>query len=230
MRNLILVLGDQLTLSSPALEDFDPAQDRVLMIEAPGESTGVWSHQARITVFLSAMRHFREPVLAQGWPLDYIGLADEPEGHADRFTDRILDNLAEDLADLVMGAFEGQGKGDGGWLSSIFSLFAGKRATGGSVTAGQPYLVGERRPEVFVPNVNGTVIPSVNAAMNRTQAGRGGGGLVEHRIVVVPERESFITLATSAAQPVGFVAASAAIAQGRADSQNAQRVAPYRRG
>lgn len=89
VRKLVLILGDQLWLDNPALADFDPAQDRVLMIEAPGESTGVWSHQARITVFLSAMRHFRERVLAQGWPLDYIGLEDEPEGHADRFTDRL---------------------------------------------------------------------------------------------------------------------------------------------
>ncbi|MGH6979034.1 MAG: tape measure protein [Brevundimonas sp.] len=95
------------------------------------------------------------------------------ESVADRFTDRILDNLAEDLADIVMGAFKGQAGGQAGnWLSTIFSVFAGKRATGGSVTAGQPYLVGERRPEVFVPNVNGTVIPSVNAAMNRAQAAR----------------------------------------------------------
>ncbi len=57
MRDLILVLGDQLTLSSPALDGFDPAQDAVLMIEAPGEATAVWSHKARIALFLSAMRH-----------------------------------------------------------------------------------------------------------------------------------------------------------------------------
>lgn len=101
------------------------------------------------------------------------------ESVADRFTDRILDNLAEDLADIVMGAFKGQAGGQGGdWLSTIFSVFAGKRATGGSVTAGQPYLVGERRPEVFVPNVNGTVIPSVNAAMSRAQAARGSDVVV----------------------------------------------------
>lgn len=58
MRNLILVLGDQLSLNSPALTDFDPACDAVLMIEAPSEATVVWSHKARIVMFLSAMRHF----------------------------------------------------------------------------------------------------------------------------------------------------------------------------
>lgn len=74
MRHLILVLGDQLSLSSPAFDGFDPAQDAVLMIEAPGEATAVWSHKARIVLFLSAMRHFAEAVAGRGWPLDYVRL------------------------------------------------------------------------------------------------------------------------------------------------------------
>ena len=57
-RNLILILGDQLNLDNPALEGFDAAQDHILMVEAPHESTQVWSHKARIVLFLSAMRHF----------------------------------------------------------------------------------------------------------------------------------------------------------------------------
>lgn len=93
------------------------------------------------------------------------------ESLADRFTSRMLDNLADDLFDLISGSMKGSG---GGWMSALLSGF-GKRASGGPVMAGQPYIVGERRPEVFVPNVNGTVIPSVNAAMARAgkaQAGR----------------------------------------------------------
>jgi deoxyribodipyrimidine photolyase-related protein len=57
-RHLILILGDQLNLDNPALEDFDCAQDAILMVEARHEGTQVWSHKARITLFLSAMRHF----------------------------------------------------------------------------------------------------------------------------------------------------------------------------
>ena len=34
------------------------------------------------------------------------------------------------------------------------------RATGGPVTAGQPYLVGERGPELFVPAGNGRIVPN----------------------------------------------------------------------
>jgi hypothetical protein len=37
----------------------------------------------------------------------------------------------------------------------------GRRAAGGPVAAGQPYIVGENRPELFVPESNGTIIPRV---------------------------------------------------------------------
>ncbi len=85
MRNLVLVLGDQLSFTSPALEGFDPAQDVVLMIEATGEATAVWSHKARIAIFLSAMRHFANGVAARGWPFDYLQLDDPaPPDVADR--------------------------------------------------------------------------------------------------------------------------------------------------
>ena len=57
-RNLILILGDQLNLDSPALEGFDARHDHILMVECAGEATHVWSHKARIVLFLSAMRHF----------------------------------------------------------------------------------------------------------------------------------------------------------------------------
>jgi len=59
MRNLVIVLGDQLDAESAAFDGFDPARDAVWMAEARGESTCVWSHRARIALFLSAMRHFR---------------------------------------------------------------------------------------------------------------------------------------------------------------------------
>lgn len=74
MRKLILVLGDQLSLDNPALAGIDREQDCIVMIEAAGESTHVWSHQARITLFLSAMRHFAEVLRAQKLPLHYVAL------------------------------------------------------------------------------------------------------------------------------------------------------------
>lgn len=53
------------------------------------------------------------------------------------------------------------------------------REQGGPVSAGQAYIVGEKRPEVFVPNADGFIIPSVAQAMTRpgyAPGGRGGGG------------------------------------------------------
>lgn len=39
----------------------------------------------------------------------------------------------------------------------------GGRDTGGMVAAGMPYIVGEHRPELFVPQTNGYILPSVPA-------------------------------------------------------------------
>lgn len=78
MRNLILVLGDQLNLDASAFDDFDPLLDKVWMAEVREESTHVWSSQPRIAVFLSAMRHFRERVESKGWPIAYREL-DDPQ-------------------------------------------------------------------------------------------------------------------------------------------------------
>ena len=54
-RHLVLVLGDQLDRDSAALDDFEAARDRILMIEARAESTRVPSHKARTVLFLSIM-------------------------------------------------------------------------------------------------------------------------------------------------------------------------------
>jgi deoxyribodipyrimidine photolyase-related protein len=76
LRTLVLVLGDQLSHDSVALQDIEPSRDAVLMIEAPGEATHVWSHKARIALFLSAMRHFRDELRARGVTVHYIALGD----------------------------------------------------------------------------------------------------------------------------------------------------------
>jgi phage-related protein len=40
-------------------------------------------------------------------------------------------------------------------------IYAGGRAIGGPVSSGLPYMVGERGPELFVPNSNGYIAPNV---------------------------------------------------------------------
>ena len=41
------------------------------------------------------------------------------------------------------------------------------RATGGLTQAGTPYVVGERGPELFMPNQTGTIIPNGNMASGK---------------------------------------------------------------
>ena len=77
LRNLVIVLGDQLDAQSGALQHFDANQDVVWMAEVAEESTHVWSAKQRIAVFLSAMRHFANELRAQGLPLIYKQLDDE---------------------------------------------------------------------------------------------------------------------------------------------------------
>ncbi len=78
MRHLVLVLGDQLDRRSAAFDGFDRARDRVWMAEVAGESEHVWSHKARIALFLAAMRHFRDGLVAEKIAVDYTELAAAP--------------------------------------------------------------------------------------------------------------------------------------------------------
>ena len=48
-------------------------------------------------------------------------------------------------------------KGIGGLIDSVFG---GGRASGGPVTAGTTYLVGEKGPELFKPSTSGSIIPN----------------------------------------------------------------------
>lgn len=67
----------------------------------------------------------------------------------------------------ILGGGPGAGGAAGGLLSGLVGLLGGApgRATGGPVSPGRPYLVGERGPELFVPTSSGRVMTD-----------RGGGG------------------------------------------------------
>ena len=58
----------------------------------------------------------------------------------------------------ALGGGQGEGQGGGGLLALALSLFgAPGRATGGPVSAGRAYRVGERGPELFVPTASGRI-------------------------------------------------------------------------
>lgn len=72
-----------------------------------------------------------------------------------------LSAMAEIASASLRGLFAPQG-GGGSVLPGIGSLFASLlgspgRMTGGPVTAGRSYVVGERGPELFVPSTGGRI-------------------------------------------------------------------------
>lgn len=82
-----------------------------------------------------------------------LGMKAAAEGIADALTS--VFNAIKKVSDAAAGGFVSGVLKTGNSIKDLF------RAEGGAVTAGQPYIVGEKRPELFVPNSNGTIIPSV---------------------------------------------------------------------
>lgn len=61
--------------------------------------------------------------------------------------------------------------------AAVAPAIAGTKAMGGPVAAAKTYLVGERGPELFTPNVSGNITDArTTAAMSRAPARAGGGG------------------------------------------------------
>jgi hypothetical protein len=76
------------------------------------------------------------------------------------------------------------------------------RAAGGPVSAGMPYLVGERGPELFVPSTSGGIVPNGALSTPRATAGSTtvvnvnvGGSVVSERDLVRAVRDGMVDLA-----------------------------------
>ena len=70
------------------------------------------------------------------------------------------------------GSSQGARLGNNSVLSNVTATGNAPRAMGGSVSAGTPYLVGERGPEMFVPDGGGRIVP------NYKLGAQGGGNIV----------------------------------------------------
>lgn len=114
-----------------------------------------------------AKGQFRDFIVSTGG--DFGDIVEEA---GDRFRRRALEGLADALWAIVSQAFAAsQSPGAPGWMQTAGAFLGGLtgRQNGGPARANQPILVGEKRPEVFVPSVSGTILPSVSAL------GRSGG-------------------------------------------------------
>jgi deoxyribodipyrimidine photolyase-related protein len=76
VRNLVLVLGDQLSTKLSSLAAADPKQDLVLMCEVAEEATYVRHHKKKLILLFSAMRHFQVELETLGWRVAYTRLED----------------------------------------------------------------------------------------------------------------------------------------------------------
>jgi hypothetical protein len=72
--------------------------------------------------------------------------------------------VTEPLETAVSNSIKSSGFGD--WFSGLF------KAEGGPVYAGDPYIVGEQGPEMFVPQASGSIVP--NRALGGSNGARGG--------------------------------------------------------
>jgi archaellum component FlaC len=77
----------------------------------------------------------------------------------------IFNSIGGSLGDILgsVGNMFGGGGGDGGFdMGTLFDIgmMIFGAAEGGALNAGQPYMVGERGRELFIPNQSGTMIPN----------------------------------------------------------------------
>ncbi|NNF79161.1 MAG: cryptochrome/photolyase family protein, partial [Rhizobiales bacterium] len=81
-RNLIVILGDQLSPSLTALGHADRNRDTVLMVEVGEETAYVKHHKKKIAFIFSAMRHFASELRSDGWTVDYVTFSDKANTHS----------------------------------------------------------------------------------------------------------------------------------------------------
>ena len=79
--NLILVLGDQLTLDLAAIKRANKSKDLIIMAEVDAEAEYVKHHPKKIAFIFSAMRHFADTLKASGWRVLYSKIDDPQNSH-----------------------------------------------------------------------------------------------------------------------------------------------------
>lgn len=95
-RKLILVLGDQLNRDSAVFDDADPSKDLIWMAENVEESTHVWCHKQRLTLFFASMRHFAASCREEGFEVRYHALTTSPENdRGQNFSSILMRDLQE---------------------------------------------------------------------------------------------------------------------------------------
>jgi tape measure domain-containing protein len=129
------------------------------------EARGIAANIQALKAQISAAEQMRQIYGDIGMTIK-SGVVDAIQGAVDgtkslgQVANDVLKSIANKVLDVAInfalfGALSGTGTG-GGLLGGLFK----KRAMGGPVSAGTPYMVGERGPELFMPRQGGSIIPN----------------------------------------------------------------------
>jgi len=117
----------------------------------------------------------------------------EFKGFMASILEELLRSQVRSMIAQLFGLRTGGGSGGSGGLFGG-AIIPGFLASGGPALAGRPYIVGEKGPELFVPNASGTVVPN-------GEFGAGGVTMVTYNINAV-DTNSFKQLV---ARDPGFI-------------------------
>ncbi|MGR8946662.1 MAG: cryptochrome/photolyase family protein [Gammaproteobacteria bacterium] len=76
---LVLILGDQLSPNLSSLRAAEKSSTLILMAELADEASYVPHHKKKIAFVFSAMRHFNDELVAEGWLTAYSTFGEQPE-------------------------------------------------------------------------------------------------------------------------------------------------------
>lgn len=144
-------------------------------------ASAAYSQQADILRKLEDQQQRNEEAAGEFYDAFKSGAIDAITGAQD--LGEALSGLAKRFGDLFLNAaFDSlfkpaAGGATGGPFGGIFSFLGGLlpgRERGGPVKKGQPYIVGEKRPEMFIPDQSGRIVPKVPTLASMPAAGQRG--------------------------------------------------------
>lgn len=112
------------------------------------------------------------------------------------FTASIVEELLRSqIRQLIARTFSGlnlagAAAGSGGLFGG--AIIPGFLAMGGTAASGKPYIVGERGPELFVPNSSGTIVPNNQLIQSKNFAGAGASVVYNINAVDAPSFKAMI--------------------------------------
>ncbi len=169
--------------------DKDPAKNLQLQLEKIAEINGLYDEQIeKIKEIITANQEIADDFVTRVKEgLENAGIGDFMATLSDGFV-KAVTMFEDSLADAIV-----QGKADFSALGDFIKQVLAKAlvqkfitgpimglfglAKGGPAKAGQPYIIGEEGPEIFVPKQSGVVLPnSALQGMNAGGSGVMGGG------------------------------------------------------